>query len=268
MSVSSAPALESVNDSTVPEVVIRVEHVYKEYRQHMHQLSLRHETGAALQRILGRYVRKTVQEPFHALRDVSFTVQRGEAVGVVGQNGAGKTTLLRLLSGITKPTRGTVEVQGRFATLIGVSAGFNFDMPGRKNIYLNAAFFGWDPDQVKDLEGQIIEFADIGEFIDAPVKVYSSGMIARLGFSIAIHLLPDIIFLDEVLSVGDAKFSAKCQERIHGLRDEKRTIVLVSHSPASVREMCTRALWLNRGQLMLDGATADVLAAYAESIQE
>jgi ABC-type polysaccharide/polyol phosphate transport system ATPase subunit len=218
--------------------------------------------------MLGRYVQKTQQEPFYALRDISFAVRKGDSIGIIGRNGAGKTTLLRLLSGITSPTRGSIEVKGRFATLIGVSAGFNFDMPGRKNIYLNAAFFGWDPEQVQEIEQKIIEFADIGEFIDAPVKVYSSGMIARLGFSIAIHLLPDIIFLDEVLSVGDAKFAAKCDERIRGLRDENRTIVLVSHSATSVEEMCTRAIWLNKGQLMLDGGTGEVLNAYAESLKE
>jgi ABC-type polysaccharide/polyol phosphate transport system ATPase subunit len=156
-------------------------------------------------------------------------------------------------------------VKGKYATLIGVSAGFNFDMPGRKNIYLNAAFFGWNPDQVKAIEQQIIEFADIGEFIDAPVKVYSSGMVARLGFSIAIHLLPDIIFLDEVLSVGDANFMAKCQERIRALRAEKRTIVLVSHSPTSVTELCSRALWLDHGQLMMDDTVDRVLDAYRAS---
>lgn len=249
--------------SATAEEVIRVDHVYKEYRQHMAQLSLRHETGAALQRLLKRYVTKTVKEPFYAVRDVSFTVRKGEAVGVVGRNGAGKTTLLRLLSGITRPTRGSIQVKGRFATLIGVSAGFNTEMPGRKNIYLNAAFFGWDPRQVRELESQIVDFADIGEFIDAPVKVYSSGMVARLGFSIAIHLLPDIIFVDEVLGVGDAQFKAKCEERIRGLKDEKRTIVLVSHSPTSVQELCTRAIWLDRGVLKMDGSAADVLAAYA-----
>ena len=267
MSAAPETVLESASDTARPEEVIRVEHVYKEYRQHMHQLSLRHETGAALKRILGRYTKPVAQEPFYAVRDVSFTVRKGEAVGVVGHNGAGKTTLLRLLSGITKPTKGSVEVIGKFATLIGVSAGFNFDMPGRKNIYLNAAFFGWDPERIKDIEQQIIDFADIGEFIDAPVKVYSSGMVARLGFSIAIHLLPDIIFLDEVLSVGDANFAAKCQERIYSLRDEKRTIVLVSHSPSSVRDLCTRAIWMNHGQLMLDSNVDDVLSAYTQSYQ-
>jgi lipopolysaccharide transport system ATP-binding protein len=265
MSAMPETILESTHDTRLPEELIRVSHVYKEYRHHMHQLSLRHETGAALQRILGRYVHKEEKEPFYAVRDVSFTVRKGEAVGIVGHNGAGKTTMLRLLSGITKPTMGSVEVRGNFATLIGVSAGFNFDMPGRRNIYLNAAFFGWNPEQVREIEQKIVDFADIGEFIDAPVKVYSSGMIARLGFSIAIHLLPDIIFLDEVLSVGDSKFAAKSQERIYQLRAEQRTIVLVSHSPKSVQELCTRALWMNHGQLMMDGKPEDVLQAYASS---
>lgn len=261
----------SEQDAAIPkaiatsEAVIQVSHVYKEYRQYMRQLSLRHETGAALQRMLGRYAKKAAPEPFYAVRDVSFTITKGEAVGIVGRNGAGKTTMLRLLSSITQPTKGTVAVTGKFATLIGVSAGFNFDMPGRRNIYLNAAFFGWNPEQVKDIEHKIIEFADIGEFIDAPVKVYSSGMIARLGFSIAIHLLPDIIFLDEVLSVGDAKFAAKCQERIWDFRHENRTIVMVTHSAASIQEMCTRAIWMDHGQLMMDGSTDEVLSAYAEN---
>ena len=245
-----------------PETIIQVSNVYKAYSQHMNQLSLRHEPVVALRRMLGRYTAKTQKEPFYALRDVSFSVKKGEAVGIVGRNGAGKTTLLRLLSSISRPTKGSVEVKGRFATLIGVSAGFNFEMPGRKNIYLNAAFFGWNPDQVKAIEQQIIDFAEIGEFIDAPVKVYSSGMVARLGFSIAIHLLPDIIFLDEVLSVGDANFGAKCNERIHALRDEGRTIVLVSHAAGSVKDLCTRAIWLDHGQLMLDGTTDAVLDAY------
>lgn len=262
------PSTLTVENQTPPaEEVIRVEHVYKEYRQYMGQLSLRHETGAAIRRILKRYTTKVQREPFYALRDVSFTVRKGEALGVVGRNGAGKTTLLRLLSNITKPTSGSIEIKGQFATLIGVSAGFNFDMPGRKNIYLNAAFFGWDPKEVKEIEPKIVEFADIGEFIDAPVKIYSSGMIARLGFSIAIHLLPDIIFLDEVLSVGDAQFAAKCQERIRQLRDENRTIVMVSHSMMSVKEMCTRAIWLDHGELKLDGTVEEVLEAYAASQQ-
>ncbi len=266
--MSDAPDLSPENRTgKPPETVIQVSGVYKEYRQQLHQFSLRHETGAAIRRIFGRYTQTVAREPFYALHDVSFSVTQGESVGIVGGNGAGKTTLLRLLSGITKPTSGTVRVTGKFATLIGVSAGFNFDMPGRKNIYLNAAFFGWNPDQVRAIEQQIIDFADIGEFIDAPVKIYSSGMIARLGFSIAIFLLPDIIFIDEVLSVGDINFAAKCQARIDDLRKENRTIMLVSHSPDSLRHLCTRALWLDHGGLAMDGPVDDVLDAYTANSQ-
>lgn len=257
-----AAELPPVTAPAPQDVVIEVSHLYKEYRPYMHQLSLRHETGAALKRMFGRYARQEAAPPFYAVQDVSFSIRRGEAVGIVGRNGAGKTTLLRLLSSITTPTLGSLEVRGNFATLIGLSAGFNYDMPGRKNIYLNAAFFGWNPEQVKELEQTIIDFAEIGEFIDAPVKIYSSGMIARLGFSIAIHLLPDIIFLDEVLSVGDAKFAAKSQERISDLRRQQRTIIMVSHSAPSVQKMCTRAIWLDHGRLMADGETEEVLTDY------
>ena len=247
--------------------VIRVSHVYKQYRQGAFNLSLRHEAGVALKRILGRYVRKETAAPFFALHDITFSVQAGEAIGIVGRNGAGKTTLLRLLSGITKPTSGTVNVLGRFATLIGLNAGFNQDMSGRKNIYLNAAIFGMPPSETAVIEQQIIDFADIGTFIDLPVKVYSSGMLARLGFSIAIHILPEIIFLDEVLAVGDEAFVRKCKERILGFRQEKRTIVLVSHSTEWVNTLCDRAIWLENGHIRMDGPAADVLAAYKESIQ-
>lgn len=205
-------------------------------------------------------------QPFYALRDVSFSVQKGESLGIIGRNGAGKTTLLRLLSGITQPTLGEVTVYGKFATLIGISAGFNFELTGRKNIYLNSAFFGWRPEQVRDIEAQIIEFAEIGEFIDAPVKLYSSGMVARLGFSIAIHLLPDIIFLDEVLAVGDAKFAEKCWERITDLRKGDRTIVMINHSEAAIRKLCTRAIWLDHGEVMIDSSTDEALAAYTAGL--
>ncbi len=249
------------------EPVISVSHVYKQYRRYAGGLSLRHEAGRVFQSFFQRYGRKQQEEPFYALRDISFTVRRGEALGIVGRNGAGKTTLLRLLSNITRPTMGSIEVKGRFATLIGLSAGFNPEMTGRQNIYLNAAFFGWKPGDVRAIEKDIIEFAALdGDFIDAPTKVYSSGMVTRLGFSIAIHVLPEIVFLDEVLATGDAGFAAKCEQRIRQLRDEGRTIVMVTHSPKSVEEMCTRAIWLRKGELMLDGTAAEVLRAYNKSL--
>lgn len=266
MSLKQKLLLENGPANASDTEVISVSHVYKRYRQAAYNLSLRHEAGIALKRVLGRYVQKDVTPPFFALQDVTFTVHAGEAVGIIGRNGAGKTTLLRLLAGITKPTHGTVMVRGRFATLIGLNAGFNYDMSGRKNIYLNAAIFGMPPNETVAIEQQIIEFADIGSFIDLPVKVYSSGMLARLGFSIAIHIMPEIIFLDEVLAVGDEAFVQKCIERILQFKAEKRTLVFVSHSLAWIRILCERVIWLEKGVMCMDGPAEEVLAAYKESI--
>lgn len=246
-------------------VVIRVDHVYKRYTANEYRPSLRHEFVNSFKRLFRVAKPKQASEPFYALQDIDFTVRQGEAVGIVGRNGSGKTTLLRLMSGITKPTSGDIEINGRFAALIALSAGFNMEMSGRKNIYLNAAFQGLMPPDVRPLEEAIIEFAELGPFIDLPVKRYSSGMVARLGFSIAIHILPDIVFLDEVLAVGDEAFALKCGERIMGLRDQGRTIVMVSHSAVSVRRLCTRAIWIDKGVQKMDGNPDDVLKAYAAS---
>lgn len=266
MTDSLQPTLAVDAPSPAPESVIDVSHVYKQYRHYTRSRSLRQEAVKIAGSLFNRYARQVPEPPFFALRDVSFSVLRGESVGIVGRNGAGKTTLLRLLAGITKPTAGTIEVRGRFAALIGLGAGFILDMTGRQNIYLNAAFFGWKPDDVRQIEQDIISFADIGDFVDAPTKVYSSGMVARLGFSIAIHILPEIIFLDEVLAVGDAGFAAKCRQRLFQLRDEGRTIVMIAHSSAAIQDMCKRALWLHKGELMMDGAIGDVLQAYAANL--
>lgn len=246
--------------------VIQVQGVYKEYRQYTYRMSLRHEAKTVITKVLGQYLQRAKPEPFYALQNVSFDVYKGESVAIVGHNGAGKTTLLRLLSGITTPSRGEIKVNGRFATLIGLGAGFNPEMSGRENIYLNAAFFGWEPDQTREIESEIIKFSEIENFIDTPVKVYSSGMVARLGFSIAVHTLPEIVFLDEVLGVGDAAFAIKSSNRIRELREEGRTIITVSHSPNALREMCTRALWMDHGQLREDGDVETVLAHYQESV--
>lgn len=247
-----------------PEV-IRVEGVYKEYNPNRGKVSLRYEAGTALQRMFGRYIQKPKKDPFYAIRNLTFSVRKGEIVGVVGRNGSGKTTLLRLLSGVTRPTMGSITVDGRFAALIGLSAGFNPEMTGRKNIYLNAAIFGVPPHKIRPLEQSIIDFSEIEEFIDRPVKLYSSGMQARLGFSIAIHILPDIVFLDEVLSVGDAHFVKKCSDRILALKDERRTIIVVSHSYSWITTLCKRVIWLHNGSMMMDGPTDVVLQAYSKA---
>ncbi|MBK8020104.1 MAG: ABC transporter ATP-binding protein [Chloroflexi bacterium] len=246
-------------------VVIAAEHVSKFYPLNRYRPSLRHEALSLL--------RGTAQGPrmeqdgYWALRDVSFEVQRGESVALVGRNGAGKTTLLRILSRITAPTEGRVQVTGRAVALIGLSAGFDMEHSGRQNIFLNAAILNMPPKQVRPLIDEIIAFAELEEFIDLPVKTYSSGMVARLGFSIAVHVMPNIIFLDEVLSVGDSGFQQKCIAKLHELRSEDRTFVIVSHAIEQVHELAKRAIWLDEGQIRMDDTTQEVIEAYrAETV--
>lgn len=247
--------------------IIQVENLSKRYVRTEYRPSLRHEATQMINRWLGRAARVSWQsEPFWALRNVSFTIYQGESVGIVGRNGSGKTTLLRTLSNITDPTEGTVSVHGRFRTLIGLSAGFDFQRTGRENIYFNAAIYGFPPAVVDTFIEDIIEFSELRDFLDTPVKRYSSGMVSRLGFSIAIHMMPEIIFLDEILSVGDSAFQEKCQQRVMELKDRQCTILYVSHSAESVRMLCERALWLHQGQLIMDGPVDDVLNAYQKML--
>ena len=232
--------------------------------------TLRRKQEMSLRQHFMQMVKQTLQSQpapafhreFFALRQVHFTVEQGECVGIVGRNGAGKSTLMRIVSNIMRPTAGTVRVHGSFTSLLGIGTGFIHDMSGRKNIYLNAAIFGKQPAEVDMLMDDIIAFADIGEFIDAPVKDYSSGMQARLAFSIVIHLLTDIILLDEVLAVGDAAFQDKCLQRMLSLKQEGRTFLFVSHSLEAVRLLCERTIWLDKGEMLMDGATDEVLSAY------
>lgn len=259
MMENAARQLEPAVDPRQPVIV--VDDVSKAYRPQTHQISLRHEAS----RLFKQPFRRDAGEPEHqfwALRHVSFEMNAGESLALVGRNGSGKTTLLRILSSITRPTEGSAVVHGRFATLIGTGAGFNFERTGRENIYLNAAIQGVNPRRVGDYTDDIIDFAELGEFIDAPVKRYSSGMVTRLGFSIAVHLFPDIIFLDEVLAVGDAAFQEKCMDRILAMKRQGRTLLFVSHAPASVRMLCSRAIWLHHGEMQIDGPTDAVLEAY------
>lgn len=257
---TAATPLSSAPDGEIREPVIVVDHVWKAFRPRTHQVSLRHE---AIRLLKDPFRREADPEtPFWALRDVAFSMCPGESVALVGRNGSGKTTLLRVLSGITRPTRGLVHVGGRFATLIGLGAGFNVERTGRENIYLNAAIQGVPPQKVGAFLDDIIAFADIGEFIDVPVKRYSSGMVTRLGFSIAAHIFPDIIFIDEVLAVGDVAFQEKCINRILEMKREGRTILFVSHAADTVRQLCERAVWLHHGEVQFDGSTDEALARY------
>jgi ABC-type polysaccharide/polyol phosphate transport system ATPase subunit len=201
---------------------------------------------------------------FWALRDVSFAVAEGETLGIIGHNGAGKSTILKLLSSVTVPTSGEIRIYGRLSALIEVGSGFHPELTGRENIYLSGSILGMRRREIADKLERIIEFAGVRDFIDAPVKHYSSGMYVRLGFSIAAHLEPDILLLDEVLAVGDAAFQSKCLDRITELHRQGRTIVFISHDLGAVERLCDRVILLKQGQVMTTGTAAEVIAAYQE----
>ncbi|MBZ5622003.1 MAG: ABC transporter ATP-binding protein [Acidobacteriia bacterium] len=209
--------------------------------------------------------RRGHQNDFWALRDISFHVERGEALGIIGHNGAGKSTILKLLSRITAPTAGEISIRGRLSSLIEVSSGFHAELTGRENVYLSGVTFGMSRKEVSARLPSILEFSGIGDFIDVPVKRYSTGMYLRLGFSIAAHLNPDILLLDEVLAVGDVPFQWKCLDHIQQLRKEGRTIVLISHDLAAVERLCDRALLLSHGRIVCEGRPQNVTLEYQRS---
>ncbi|MCO8120682.1 ABC transporter ATP-binding protein [Stieleria sp. TO1_6] len=206
-------------------------------------------------------------DEFWAVNDVSFELRRGECLGLIGHNGAGKTTLLKMLNGLIKPDSGRIEMTGRVGALIALGAGFNPILSGRENIHVNASVLGLKKDEIEDKMEEIIDFAEIGEFIDAPVQSYSSGMQVRLGFAIATTVKPDILILDEVLAVGDAAFRAKCELAISELMDDA-AVILVSHNALHIRRLCNRVLWLRRGQTEGLGPTDDYLDRYGTSLSE
>ncbi len=197
--------------------------------------------------------RQEISDTFLAVNDVSFTVEQGESIGLMGLNGSGKSTLLKLLNGVMKPDAGSVLTRGRTAGLIATGAGFHPQLTGRDNVYLNAAILGMSETETKRKFDEIVEFADIGRFLDTPVGTYSSGMFSRLGFAVAVHADSDIFLVDEVLAVGDKPFKKKCIARMQEIRDEGRTLFYVSHAAGSVRKMCDRVLVLEKGVLGYDG---------------
>ena len=201
--------------------------------------------------------RQALSDSFLAVNDVSFTVHQGEAIGLMGLNGSGKSTLLKLISGVMKPDEGTVLTRGRIAGLIAAGAGFHHQLTGRENVFLNAAILGMSEKETKRKFDQIVDFADVGKFLETPVGHYSSGMSARLGFAVAAFAESDIFLADEVLAVGDQPFKKKCLKRMEEIKAEGRTLFYVSHSPGSVRRMCTRALVLEQGRLAYDGPVND-----------
>lgn len=204
-------------------------------------------------------------QEFLAVQDVSFEVKRGEAWGVVGTNGSGKSTLLKLICGILKPYRGTVDVRGNIAPLIELGAGFDGELTAIENIYLNGAVLGYSKEFMDNQFDEIVEFAELKDFMDMPIKNYSSGMSARLGFAVATIVRPEILIIDEVLAVGDYAFQEKCQERMHQMLEGGTTLLYVSHSIETVRALCDHALWLNRGKMMMKGNADEVCDAYMNS---
>ena len=226
-------------------VTIKAEHASKEFTMRYHR-TIKQITIAALRK-------QAISDSFRAVDDVSFSIEQGESVGLMGLNGSGKSTLLKLINGVMKPDSGTVLTRGRIAGLIATGAGFHPQLTGRDNVFLNAAILGMSEAETRRKFDQIVAFADIGKFLDTPVGHYSSGMFSRLGFAVAVHTDSDIFLIDEVLAVGDKPFKRKCMLRMQEIRDEGRTLVYVSHAAASVRKMCDRVLVLEKGALGFDG---------------
>ncbi|MGL4992123.1 MAG: ABC transporter ATP-binding protein [Sarcina sp.] len=239
---------------------IKVENLTKKYKIY--------GSGASKASMLVNPFSKKKPGEFVALKDVSFEIGRGEIVGIIGNNGAGKSTLLKILSGVAFQNEGTVEVNGRISSLIELGAGFNPELTGISNIYFNGSLMGMTTAQIDAVKDKIIEFADIGEFINQPVKNYSSGMHARLAFAVAINIDPDILIVDEILSVGDVGFQQKCMEKFDEFKKAGRTIIYVSHGLSTVQTYCERAIWLEKGRVREIGPAFDVVENYYRSMME
>jgi lipopolysaccharide transport system ATP-binding protein len=214
--------------------------------------------------VLGRFRHLRTADEFWALRDVSFRVGPGEAVGLVGHNGSGKSTLLKIAAGVLRASEGRVDVRGRVSPMIELAAGFDPELTGRDNIFLNGALMGHTRKEMALKFDRIVEFSELGEFIDMPVKNYSSGMYARLGFAIAVDVEPEILMIDEVLAVGDERFQAKCMDRIRAIKQAGCTIFYVSHAMDQVEELCERVIVLHHGRVEFDGAPVPAIARYRE----
>lgn len=240
--------------------VVRVQNVRKQYRKAAHA----HRFLTFKSALLGGDLFKVLApgEVFTALDEISLEIARGETLGVIGSNGAGKSTLLKIIAGTTKPTAGTVLVDGKVSALIELGAGFHPEISGRENVFINGIMLGLSRQQVTERFDDIVSFAELEDFIDAPVKTYSSGMYMRLGFSIAIHIDPEVLLIDEVLAVGDEAFVHKCLDKIAAFKRRGKTILLVSHSLESVRRLCDRAVWMNKGRIEASGDPPRVIDAY------
>ncbi len=237
---------------------VKVEAVGKKFR-------LYHERNQSLKAAVMRR-RVSVYEDFWALRDVSFDVPEGSTFGLIGSNGSGKSTLLKCLARIYTPNEGLITSRGKVASLLEVGSGFHPELSGRENIYLNGSILGMSKKAVDAKFDEIVDFSGVEPFIDQPVKNYSSGMYVRLGFSVAIHVDPDVLVVDEILAVGDAEFQAKCRTKFSDFRNAGKTVILVSHSTSTVIDMCDQAAWLSHGNLRSVGSTQEVTDQYLQSL--
>ncbi|MCC8987201.1 MAG: ABC transporter ATP-binding protein [Candidatus Contendobacter sp.] len=227
-----------------------------------------HEKIPTLQEYAIRWLkRRSVSfTDFNALDNISFSIKQGETVGIIGANGAGKSTLLKVISRVIRPTQGRVFLRGRIAPLLELGAGFDYEMTGRENIFLNGAVLGFSRKEMAARLDGIVEFSGIGNFIDAPIRTYSSGMVARLGFAVATDIQPEVLIIDEILSVGDADFQKKSAARILEYYNNGSTILVVSHNPNSIKQLCTYAIWLEHGIIKMMGSVDDVINNYSLSL--
>lgn len=241
------------------ETIINVEHVSMRF-------NLSSEKFDSFKEYVIKSLKKQVSyDEFWALKDVSFEVKRGDSLGLIGLNGSGKSTMLKTIAGVLKPTKGKVTVGGNIAPLIELGAGFDMDLTARENVFLNGALLGYNRAQMEAQYDDIVEFSELGEFMDVPVKNFSSGMVSRLAFAIATIGIPDILIVDEVLSVGDFRFQEKCEARIQNMKDQGTTILFVSHSIEQVKKICNKAVWLEHGGLKMFGDAQEICGIYEKA---
>lgn len=237
--------------------MIQIDHVTVRFR-------IPHERIPTFQEYAIRWLkrRELHYADFNALNNISFSVTQGDTVGIIGSNGAGKSTLLKVIAQVIRPTLGRVRLKGRVAPLLELGAGFDYEMTGRENIFLNGAVLGHNRKDISQRLNRIVDFSGIGDFIDAPIRTYSSGMVARLGFAVATDVRPEILIIDEVMAVGDSDFQRRSAARIHEFRESGSTILVVSHSPTSIKSLCNQALWLEHGAIRLMGSVDTVVDEY------